>query len=93
MRTANAASGFQALAMLHHAARNGDPFDVAILDMQMPMMDGLALASSIKSDPSIATTALLLLTSMGERLSEEEMGRAGIHACLEKPAKQSQIRH
>jgi CheY-like chemotaxis protein len=60
-----AEDGPQALAHLRTAAAQGHPCDFAIIDMQMPGMDGLELARAIKADPAMAPTRLILLTSQG----------------------------
>jgi PAS domain S-box-containing protein len=90
MRSALAASGRQALQILRNSAKT-DPFDLAILDMQMPEMDGLMLGRSIKEDPTIAATKLIMLTSLGNQMDAEEMKKAGIEACVLKPVKQSRL--
>jgi two-component system sensor histidine kinase/response regulator len=90
MRSALAASGPQALEMLRADAAT-DPFDLAILDMQMPDMDGLMLGREIKKDPKIAATRLVMLTSLGNQLDAEDMKAAGIEACVLKPVKQSRL--
>ena len=90
MRSALAESGEQALAMLREQA-NKDPFELAILDMQMPEMDGLMLGELIKADPAIASVRLIMLTSLGNQMDAEAMKKAGIEACVLKPVKQSRL--
>jgi two-component system sensor histidine kinase/response regulator len=92
MRSSLAASGPQALELLRAEAAT-DPFDLAILDMQMPDMDGLMLGRAIKGDPTIAATRLVMLTSLGNQLDAEDMKKAGIEACVLKPVKQSRLFH
>jgi PAS domain S-box-containing protein len=90
MRSGLAASARQALEILRDES-GSDPFELAILDMQMPEMDGLMLAREIKSDPAIAATRLVMLTSLGNQLDTEDMKKAGIEACVLKPVKQSRL--
>ncbi len=90
MRADSATNGRQALEMLRSAAM-GDPYELAILDMQMPEMDGLMLAQAIKSDPTIQATHLVMLTSLGNQLEAVELKLAGIEACVLKPVKQSRL--
>jgi PAS domain S-box-containing protein len=91
MRTACTNAGDEALRLLREAVSAGEPFDAAILDMQMPHMDGIALARSIKGDPAIAGTRILLMTSLGPRSDTAMLRAAGIGAFLVKPIKQSQL--
>jgi signal transduction histidine kinase/CheY-like chemotaxis protein len=91
MRNGSAESGPQALKMLRAAAANGAPYDVAILDMHMPEMDGLHLAREIKADPSIAAVRLILLSSIGDHELRSTSRQAGFDACLVKPARQSEL--
>ena len=86
----SAANGRQALEMMRSAAAS-NPYDLAILDMQMPEMDGLMVAHAIKSDPAISNTKLVMLTSLGNQLDSAELKQAGIEACLLKPVKQSRL--
>jgi CheY-like chemotaxis protein len=91
MKNGMAEGGHEALEVLRRAIQEGAPYDLAILDLQMPGMDGMALASSIKADPSIAPTKLILLTSMGLRGEAEQARRAGFAAYLTKPVRQSKL--
>ena len=68
---------------------NGEPFDVAVLDMMMPGMDGLALAGEIRSRRSAQELPLLLLTSLG-RLPQT-VSSSVFSAQLSKPLKASQL--
>jgi two-component system, sensor histidine kinase and response regulator len=86
-----ATRGEEALAMMREAAFAGKPYDLALLDLQMPAMDGLALARAIKSDLVIALTRLVLLASHGQLLRPTELQELGINSCLMKPAKQSRL--
>ncbi|MBI1951556.1 MAG: response regulator [Acidobacteria bacterium] len=91
MRNGCAEGGRQALEMLREAAAGGRPFDIAILDMMMPGMNGLELARRIKSEGSIAAVRLVLLTSVGLRGDAVEARRAKIEAYLSKPVRQSDL--
>ncbi|WP_300443347.1 response regulator [Zoogloea sp.] len=86
-----AESGDQALEMLHEAAARGEPFDLAILDMHMPRMDGLQLARAIQADPVLIPTRLLMLTSAWVPGSAGEREQAGILCCVNKPVRQSEL--
>ena len=90
--TASVASGTEALAELRRAAQAGGGCALAILDMQMPGMDGQELARAIKADPAIAGTRLVMLTSIGQRLSAQDMEQAGLAACLIKPVRPAHLR-
>ena len=82
-------NGYHALEWLQQAAGRQVLFDLAILDMQMPGMDGLELARRIKAEPAISGTRLVLLTSVGQRGDVKAAQSAGIAAYLTKPIRQS----
>jgi signal transduction histidine kinase/DNA-binding response OmpR family regulator len=91
MQASGAASGPEALQKLRAAAQQGHRYDVALLDLHMPGMDGLTLARAITADLPIAGTRLVALTSMGQGGSTEELKLANIDTYLIKPVKQSRL--
>ena len=91
MRNGMAKNGQEALEVLRRAAGGGDPYDLAVVDLQMPGVDGMELAITIKADHSIAATKLVLLTSMGLRGEAEQARKAGFAAYLTKPVRQSKL--
>ena len=91
MPSVSTESGARALELLHAAIAQGEPCELAILDMQMPEMDGLVLARKIKTDPSLASVRLVMLTSVGQRGDAQAAQEAGIIAYLTKPVRQSQL--
>ncbi|MGA2794467.1 MAG: response regulator [Roseiarcus sp.] len=91
MRNGSAESGPRALELLRAAAARGERYDVAILDMQMPEMDGLELAREIKADPAIADVRLIVLSSIGDHGLALASREAGVDACLTKPARQLEL--
>lgn len=87
MITWAAQSGAEALKWLDQ----GEMFEVAVLDMQMPGMDGLTLATKIHQHPKGCRLPLVMLTSMGKPDAPAEMLTAHFTACLSKPIKQSHL--
>jgi two-component system sensor histidine kinase/response regulator len=84
--------GPEALDALRRAAAHQRPFELVILDRQMPGMDGLMLARAIRRDPAIAGVRLIMLTSLGDLGAGLELDEVDIVACMTKPVKQAQIR-
>ncbi|ASC72118.1 hypothetical protein XM38_030720 [Halomicronema hongdechloris C2206] len=82
-----AASGTEALEIL---TRHPE-IDLAILDMQMPHMDGLMVAQAIHQQPFYRHLPLVMLTSIGQYEMDEEQIKAHFAAFLNKPIKQSQL--
>jgi len=91
-RGGEAADGETALGELLNAARDGDPYGAALLDMQMPVMDGAELGRRIKELPEIRATSLIMLTSLGERGDAARLNRMGFAGYLTKPLRRSQLR-
>ena len=91
MHVGSAEGGLHALEELRSAVERSEPYHVAVLDFQMPGMDGLELAQRIKTDPILTSTRLLLLTSLSQYNMVENTYQAGVEAVLTKPVRQAQL--
>ena len=80
-------SPLEALAWI----RNEQPFDIAILDMQMPEIDGLMLSQNIRELRNSQELPIIMLTSLGYKDDKDEFSRLEIVRFLSKPIKQSQL--
>jgi len=83
--------GVTALHTIEKAHAADDPFALALIDHQMPGMDGLMLASRIRTDSRHAATRLVMLTSLARPGDAERARRAGISAHVTKPVKHSAL--
>ncbi|MGH9179434.1 MAG: response regulator [Acidimicrobiales bacterium] len=92
MRVSAAASAGAALAALHDAAHDADPYVVAVIDFEMPGTDGLELARAIADDPMVGDTRMVLLTGSGHRGEAKAAKHAGVAAYLTKPVHQESLR-
>jgi PAS domain S-box-containing protein len=81
----------EALAILRRWAAEGKGRAVALVDRQSPRVDALALARTIRADPAIAATRLVLLSGTGLRGEATEASEAGFDAFLSKPVRQSPL--
>lgn len=73
------------------AGKDDHPYHIAILDRQMPGMDGIELARAIRADSRLARIRLVLLTASGKRGDGAQARAAGINAYLTKPVQKSQL--
>ena len=86
-----AGTGEAALTLLRQAVTEKDPYSVALIDMQMPVLDGLALIRKINADPQLKETRLILLIPFGRPLQAAELKVLNIDACCVKPVRQSAL--
>ncbi len=86
-----ASNSSEALDKLRRAASAGNPFHLAIVDMQMSERDGETLGHKIKEDPELKSTILIMLTSIGQRGDAKKAKEIGFAAYLTKPVKRSQL--
>ncbi len=84
---ASAKDGLEGLDQLYKAHKQKHPFDFIILDMHMPKMDGLEVASIIRKDPLYKNIKILMLTSVCMR-GDDKTRQICIDACLTKPLRQ-----
>ncbi|MDZ7962173.1 MAG: response regulator [Aulosira sp. DedQUE10] len=91
MQVDGAASSASALQILEEAALHRIPYHVILIDMQMPQIDGMALAQQIKSNPVISEIPLILLTSTNQKNELEKALRSGFANYLIKPVKPSRL--
>ena len=86
-----AGDAWEALDMLRAAAGTPREFQLALLDFQMPEMDGAALAREIKADARLTHLPLVLLTSMPQHAEAEQTVGHSFAACLTKPIRQARL--
>jgi CheY-like chemotaxis protein len=91
MQVAEADSFDETLSELRDAAKSGRHFDLALIDHRIHGRSGLDLARAIRLEKDIASVRLVLLSTFGQRPSEEMISEVGIRALLTKPVRQSQL--
>lgn len=91
MELVAAPHGRAALECLHDAAARGEGFSLALIDGQMPGMNGLQLARVIQQSPELKHTQLILLTSLNDTSEADQYQSLGIAGCLSKPVRKSRL--
>ena len=91
MRGSSQAEGEGALAELDRAAAAGQAYGLALIDMQMPGMDGLELAHAIHAQPALSGVPIIMMTSVDRAGLSQEARREGVESCLTKPVRQSSL--
>ena len=92
LRTDSAPDGARALEMLRAAAARNDPYALALIDMQMPELDGFELAERVKAEAPLAATRMLMLTSAGQRGDAARCRAIGLEGYLTKPVREPDLR-
>ena len=85
-------SGEAALRELSSAFRSGDPYRLILTDKQMPNMDGFSLAERVRSQPEIAASNVIMMSSGAHRGDLARCRELGFSAYLTKPVRQSELR-
>jgi PAS domain S-box-containing protein len=91
LKTTVAGSGSAALDALKHAAETGNPFKLIVLDIHMPVMDGLTLTRYIKADPRLSGARIAMLTSGSRRVDVDGFRDLGVSAYLAKPVGEMEL--
>ncbi len=84
-------NGPAGLAILRQNTERGTPYDIALLDFEMPEMNGVELARAINADDRIHTLKLIMLSSGGQDSDLTQDDMSGIYRCLDKPVRQSDL--
>ena len=80
------------LAELRRATKAGTPYDVVLVDCQMPGTDGMTFARTVTADPEFAGNRMVMLSSITDVFSPDELKEAGFSGFLNKPVKISDLR-
>lgn len=92
IRISAVSDGPSALEALYRACDENDPFCIAVIDMQMPRMDGGEVGRAIKSDERLMKTRMVLLTSLGVRGDSRRFEEIGFDAYLTKPVRSFELK-
>ena len=91
MKSSCAVDGQAGLDLLQAAAARGEPYDVALVDLKMPRMNGLELTKRVRSDPALASLSIVMLTSLSSQGEMTAARSAGVCAYVTKPIRQSEL--
>ena len=91
MLSGGAEDGGQALERLLAAAARGEPYDVAMIDMKLPGMEGVELARAIKADQAVAGVRLIMLSSILSPHEATSARQAGMVSSLSKPVRPAEM--
>lgn len=86
-----AENGLQAMTQIQIAQNQSRPYDLVLLDSQLPGMDGIAVARAVKVEPSLSTPQIILMIPLGQRGPHLDTQDADIAATLTKPIRQTQL--
>ena len=91
VHVATVAGGREAIEELQLAVRRGQPYELGILDLHMPVMNGLMLAQEIRKSPELKDTPLMMLTSDRDRDEAAAARQMGVRIFLVKPVRQANL--
>jgi CheY-like chemotaxis protein len=91
MKPTLAGDGAEALRTLAQASDANKEFALVLTDASMPIMDGFQLAEEIRKNPRFSGTAIMMLTSAGQRGDAARCREMGLEGYLTKPVSQSEL--
>lgn len=91
LRNDCASDAGEAIAFARKAASEGDPYRVALVDWQMPEVDGLTLIRQLQADPIVPPLSLIMLSSAGDDELASQAKDAGVECYLSKPVRQDRL--
>jgi PAS domain S-box-containing protein len=92
MKTSSVEGGQEALAELSAGLKSQRPYNLILMDMHMPKMDGFTLIERIRERPELSAAMIMMLTSAGHRGDGARCVELGVAAYLLKPIRQSELR-
>ena len=90
-KVVDAPDGAHALSLMHRAVADGTPFDLVLMDGQMPGIDGFEVSSIIRRTPSFKKTEIIMMTSMGSKDNAPAYEKCDISEYLLKPVKEHDL--
>ncbi len=93
MRAGDSVCPRLALDLLKRAAQEGDPFELVVLDMHMPEMNGIEFAKAVRADSILSSTRIILMSSLSQAATPEELKATNISVFLTKPVRQFHLYH
>ncbi|MBT8447520.1 MAG: response regulator, partial [Gammaproteobacteria bacterium] len=85
------AAGRQSVPILESALKAGRPYDLVIVDRQMPEMDGMEVARAIKKHQGLAQTPVIMLSSINQLEATSQWFQAGVDYYVNKPVRQAEL--
>lgn len=87
MECVSVSSGIKVVELMEQAVDEKAPFDLALIDLNMPDPDGWILAQQIRRSPQVKQTPLILISATPKHYHHEQALAAGYNACLSKPSR------
>ncbi|MGH9822767.1 MAG: response regulator [Blastocatellia bacterium] len=91
MRSSSASGGIAALNLMMRCLKAGDPFQLVLLDAQMPGFDGFAVAAEIQHIPELTGATVMMLSSSDQHNDVSRCKEVGIAKYLVKPIKKADL--